>query len=164
MGAGNRPYEPIKAKPQMTITRRQAETELVRRAKKKMLLVGMNVTTDGDNDDLSGVLAFALRAVGIMPVDPITVTDSDLGGITDNMDEFLDRAELRLFENIEGNIDLVDIQVGQQRESLGQLAEQLKNIIKSKREAIASKYKDSEGLGTLSAGSILLDFAQKGNE
>ena len=144
----------------MTITRAQCEQELVRRAKKKMLAVDMSVVVDGTNDDLSGPLAFAARVVGLTLASPITVTTAELANLSDDdIDELLDRAELRLFENIEGNIDTVDIKLGPHWEAKNQLAEQLQKKITSLRAAISSKYGDDTG--TLTAGSLLLDFASK---
>ena len=144
----------------MTITRAQAETELVSRCKKKMQLVDMVITVVGVNADLSGPMATALRTCGVTPASPITVTDSDLGDLPDDsIDEFFDRAELRLLENISGNIDLTDIQVGPRRESLSQLSDQLEKLIVQKTEKIANTYGDSSG--NLTPGVISLDFAQK---
>ena len=144
----------------MTITRQQAEVELVRRAKKKMLVVKMLVTTDGTNEDLSGPLAYAGRAVGLTLASPITLTAADLAALDDGMlDEFLDRAELRLLENIEGNIDVVDITLGPHRESKNQLAEQIQKLIKSKRESIVATYGDA--VGDLTVSSMLLNFSSK---
>lgn len=144
----------------MTITRVQAEQELVRRAKKKMLVVGMLVTTDGTNDDLSGPLAFAARQVGLTLASPITCSTTDLAALEDSMmDEFLDRAELRLLENILGNIDVVNIKLGPHWEEKNQLAEQLQKQIAIRRSAVSATYGDD--LSELTAGSVLLNFAQK---
>ena len=143
----------------MTITRAQAETELVRRAKKKMLLVSMAVTVDGTNEDLSGPLAFAARAVGLTLASPITVTTSELTGIGDDLlDEFLDRATLRLLNDIKGNLTLVDTTSGPFKESFGQLQDILEKEIKRLEEEISVSYDES---GTLTAGVVGLDFQTK---
>lgn len=139
----------------MTITRANAEAELVSRAKKKMELIGLVVTTVGTNADLNSPLAAGLRGLGIVPASPITVSDADFTTLGDaDLDEFFDRAELRLLENIHGSIDLVDITSGPQKESLGQLATQLEKSIDSKQKRINDKYGDT---GSGSAFSVSLD-------
>jgi len=143
----------------MTITRAQAETELVRRAKKKMLLVNMAVTVDGTNEDLSGPLAFAARSVGLTLASPITVTTAELAGVGDDLlDEFLDRAHLRLLNDIKGNLTLVDITSGPFKESFGQLQDNLEKEIKRLEGKISMDY---DGSGTLEAGVVKLDFQTK---
>jgi len=143
----------------MTITRAQAETELVRRAKKKMLLINMAVTVDGTNEDLSGPLAFAARSVGLTLASPITVTTAELAGVGDDLlDEFLDRAHLRLLNDIKGNLTLVDTTSGPFKESFGQLQDNLEKEIKRLEEKISVSY---DGSGTLEAGVVKLDFQTK---
>jgi hypothetical protein len=144
----------------MALTRANAEAELVQRAKKKMLIVKMLVTTDGTNDDLNSPLAFASRAMGLTLASPVTVTSAELASLTDaQVDQFLDRAELRLLENILGNFTLSDIKLGPHWEEKGAIGEQLQKQIDAKRKAIASAYGDD--LTELEAGSMLLNFAQK---
>jgi hypothetical protein len=144
----------------MALTRANAEAELVQRAKKKMLIVKMLVTTDGTNEDLNSPLAFAGRALGLTLESPVTLTNTDLVNLTDDLiDEFLDRAELRLLENILGNFTLSDIKLGPHWEEKGAIGEQLQKQIDAKRKAISSAYGDD--LTALEAGSMLLNFAQK---
>lgn len=142
----------------MSLTRIQAETELVDRAGAKMALAGMAVTIVGTNADLNGAMSVALRKMGLTASS--TVVDGDLAALeTDQVDEFLDRSELRLLENIQGNLDLTDIKVGQRSESLGQLADQVEKAITRLSTRLMREY--GVGLGTLSGGTISLDFAEK---
>lgn len=142
----------------MTITRANAESELVARASRKMQLVGMAVTVVGSNADLQSPLAAALRKMGLTASNP--VTDANLAALTDSqVDEFYDRAELRLLENIRGNIDLTDIRVGDRQESLGQLATQLDKTIEAKSKQVEKEY--GVGLSGLSAGTLMLNFQER---
>lgn len=141
----------------MTITRVQAETELVRRSKKRMQLVGFAVTIVGSNDDLSGPMAVALRAMDITPASPITVTDSDLSAV-DDVDEFLDRAELRLLENILGNYDLADINTGPYSESTSQILSAIEKDVIRLREKVSASH------GSMEAGTIHLNFAETNDD
>jgi len=142
----------------MSLTRAQVEEDIVRRAKGKMSLVGMAITTAGSNNDLNNPLVVAFRACGLTPASQVPTTDADLVNLSDEqIDEFLDRAELRLFENIYGNIDFTDIQVGPRRKALGQLAEQVEKLISQKKEAIYSNYGEGQ---ILSTGSLDLNTAE----
>jgi len=142
----------------MTLTRANAETELVSRAKGKMELVGMAVTVVGTNADLNGPLSTALRKMGLAPASPITVTDTDLANLTDaDIDEYLDRAELRLLENIHRNYTLVDIKSGPQDEKLSQLAAQLEKSIELLSAKIKSEYGDSGAGSSFSVGVTRID-------
>ena len=145
----------------MTITRANAEAELVSRASKKMVLVGMAVTTAGSNASLQSPLSTALRKMDLTASSP--VTDVDLSALDDDqIDEFYDRAELRLLENILGNIDLTDIRVGERQESLGQLATQLEKAIDAKTKKLEKEY--GAGVGSIETGVISLNFQQKGED
>ena len=142
----------------MTLTRANAETELVSRTKGKMELVGMAVTVVGTNADLNGPLSTALRKMGLAPASPITVTDTDLANLTDaDIDEYLDRAELRLLENIHRNYTLVDIKSGPQDEKLSQLAAQLEKSIELLSAKIKSEYGDSGAGSSFSVGVTRID-------
>jgi hypothetical protein len=141
----------------MSITRANAEVELVSRASKKMVLVGFAVTVVGTNADLNGPLATALRKMGLTASS--TVSDGDLAALeAEQIDEFYDRAELRLLENIVGNIDLTDIQVGQRRESLGQLADQVEKALTRLTARVEKEY--GVGLSELGVGSLMMNFQQ----
>ena len=126
-----------------------------------MALVGFATTTAGSNADLDDPLAVSLRKLGRTASTP--VTDGDLSDLPDaQIDEFIDRAELRTLENIAGNIDLVDITVGPRRESLGQLADQCEKAIARLAANIANEF--GAGLSELTTGSLTLDFQQESHE
>lgn len=141
----------------MTITRANAEAELVSRASKKMVLVGMAVTVAGSNASLQSPLSTALRKMGLTASNP--VTDANLTVLDDDqIDEFYDRAELRLLENILGNIDVTDIRVGERQESLGQFATQLEKAVEAKTKAVEKEY--GAGLSSLTEGTLMLNFQE----
>lgn len=143
----------------MSITRAQAETELISRLGKKLTLVGLDGTTvDGTNTDLSGALAVAARGVGITLASPFTVTDAELSAV-DDPDEFMYRAELRVWENIVGSLNLVDSAIGTHKEAWGQLAAQAEKAIE--RLTLKMQIRYGDGVGTLEAGVISLDFQTK---
>jgi hypothetical protein len=141
----------------MAFTRAHAEASIVGRLRGKMALVGFATTTDGSNADLDDPIAVTLRKMGKTASSP--VSDGDLSGLSDiEIDEFIDRAELRTLESIAGNIDLTDISVGPRRESLGQLATQVETAIARLQRSIQTEF--GAGLTTLKAGSLTLDFQQ----
>jgi methyl-accepting chemotaxis protein len=147
----------------MAYTRASAEAALLRRAGKRMALVGMDsVNMSGTNLDLNDPIGMALLQMGKNVLDTSLVVDADLSSLTTgDILEFLERAELRLLENILGNIDLTDITIGSRRESLGQLADQLEKAITRKRDTIATSY---SGYGSIEAGVIKIDTAEKGDD
>lgn len=143
----------------MTITRAAVEASLVARASRKMALVDFSIVTDGTNTDLNDPMATALRKMGLVVAAP-TVADSDLVGLDDQgVDELIDRAELRLLENILGNYDLTSISLGGRTENLNQIADGLEKAITRKAEQVRRAYGD--GSSTLEAGSIILDSQSK---
>ena len=142
----------------MSITRTQVETLLIRRAGKRMTFVGMAVSTEGVNDDLIDPISTALQRMGYSPADITDIQDSDLTGV-ENVLELIDLAELRLLENILGNMDMVDISIGDRSERLSQFTADLAKAIERKQATIEKQY--GIGLGSLSAGVISLDFQQK---
>ena len=143
----------------MTLTRSDAETELVRRAKKRMVMVGMAVTVTGSNDDLSGPMTVALRSMGFTPASPITVTNADLSALADDeVDEFFDRAELRLLENILGSFDQSSIRSGPYSENMSDVMASIEKRI----EALRSIYGNAGS--SLEAGTISLGFAEKDDD
>ena len=139
----------------MTLTRADAEVVLVQRAKGKMALVDMAITTVGTNADLNDPLSTAFRLLGYTPASPVTISDTDLTNLADSkVTEFLDRAELRLLETIHGNIDLVDITVGPRRESLNQLADQVKDAIDALQKKISTRYGDIDSATYPAVGMV----------
>lgn len=128
-----------------------------------MALAGMALTTVGANADLQSPIASALRKMGLPASNP--VTDADLAVVPDSqVSELYDRAELRLLENILGNIDLTDIRVGERQESFGQLAAQLEKAVEAKSKQIEMDYGAGlSGPSGLSGGTILLNFQEPGS-
>lgn len=114
----------------MTVTRANLESILVRRAGPLMEAADMAVTVVGTNADLNDPIGFGIRASGGTVADPSLVTDADVATVsTSYFDLFLDRCELRLLENILGNLAMVDITAGPRSEKLSQLAEQVRHKI-----------------------------------
>ncbi len=146
----------------MSYTRTQVESELVSRASKKMALVGFAVTTNGSNTYLESPISTALRKMGFTQAGQ-TVSDADLAALTlAKYDELLDRAELRLLENIYKNIDFTDIDVGPRKEALNQLADQLKDAIATLADRIKAEF--GAGASKLGVGSVTHDYAAKGDD
>ena len=143
--------------------RTDAETLLLKRLGPKMTEAGLDGTTIGGNVDLIEPMIAALFAMGIVPASMVAVTDADLSGVDSDMTmEFLDRAELRLLENVAGSLALVDISIGPRRESLSQLSAQVEKAIERVTAKLARLY--GVGVGTLSAGVIGLDFMEKSED
>ena len=143
----------------MTITRADVEKVLVNRVGKKMAIVSFDVTSDGENADLNEPICDALLKMGATPASIAAVADSDLAIVENEyIQEFLDRAELRLLQNIAGNIDFVDVSVGPRRDSLNQLATQTEAAISRLTTKIEKLY--GGGCAPLSTGVIGLDFQE----
>lgn len=146
----------------MAITRANVESVLLTRAKKRMVVVGMDaITKDGTNADLDDPIAKAARVCGLQLVS-LTVTDGDLATLDPaDFDKLLDVAELRLLESIHNNFDMVDIKVGPRSENLSQMGGQIMKAI----EYLTAKCLRDYGIGSeISAGSIAFDFQQKESE
>ena len=147
----------------MTITLTQVETLLLKRAAGRMQDAGMDFSTVPNNVDLVDPIVFALLCIDIIPADPTTLTDSDVSGVADtDLSKLLDLAEMRLLENIVGNLALVDITVGPRKEALNQLVDQAEKAIARLSNRIASMY--GFGVGSLNAGTVSLDFVSKGDD
>ena len=141
----------------MTITRANAEAELVGRAGGWMSAAELSTSAIGANSDLQSPLAFALRKMGISHHTPIT--DADLSSIADeDLDQLYDLAELRLLKNVQRNFAAVDIQLGPRRESYDQLGKRLESAITALEAAINKQYGVSGS--TITAGVLRVDFAE----
>ena len=137
----------------MTITRIDVEVELVKRQGARMSVAGLAVTVEGSNADLNQPMSVALRKMGLTASNP--VSNTDLAELEDaDIDEFYDRAELRLLENILGNLVLVDIDSGPRSEKLSQISASVEKAIARMEAKISSEY----GVGyELEGGVIELD-------
>ena len=140
----------------MTITLQQVETVLVGRAQKIMVLVGFSVMTVGTNEDLTDPISMALRKVGVTVADITAPTNDELALVPEaKVDQFLDLAELRLWQNLLGSLDLVDTTALSRSEAWGQIAKQIQTKIDRLTERITTAYVVP---GTLTGGVISLDF------
>ncbi|HQP27413.1 MAG TPA: hypothetical protein PLL58_06245 [Candidatus Syntrophosphaera sp.] len=145
----------------MTITRTQVEKILLKRAARRMAFVEMDIAkSDGTNADLNDPIAYAVRLCGLSVADISDVKDSDLAPLPDSdIDKLLDLAELRLLQNIFGNLDSVDERTGPVQNAYSQFGTQLETALKRLEEKCQRNY--GVGQGTISVGYITLDFQQK---
>lgn len=121
----------------MALTRANAEVVIVNRVGGLMEFVGLAVTFMGANEDLNGPLSWAARRMDLSLASPVTVTDSELSGLSDDdIDDFLDLAEYRILENIQGQLDLVDIAAGPRSEKLSQISAQVEKMLAARRDRI----------------------------
>ncbi len=148
----------------MAITERaKYETILVARTGKLMVAADLDGTTvNGTNTDLNDPLGAAIRDAGGAVSDISSVVDADIASITASVDQFIDTAELRVLESIEGNLDDVDTTAGTQSRRFSQLAAQVAKRIDRKEKQLEKKY--GVGLQELEAGVILLDIADHNDE
>lgn len=124
----------------MSLTRAQAEGILIRRIGRLVAAASLDGTTvDGTNADLADPLATAVRQLGGTVANRATVTDADLASVA-REEALLDMAELRALESALGNLDVVDVQVGPEREALGQLGTRLETAIARKRAQIQREH------------------------
>lgn len=147
----------------MAITLTLVETLLLKRSAGRMEAAGMDIVTVPHNQDLLDPVLFALLCMDILPGDPLALTDADLApiGLT-NIQELLDLSELRLLENVVGNLALVDISVGPRKENLSQMVEQTEKAIARLNTKIQNVY--GLGIATIEGGVMSLDFAAKGDD
>lgn len=145
----------------MALTRAAIEKSLVSRARRRMEFVSFSVAFDGGNADLNDPIATALQRTGITPADITDIQDSDLATV-ENVLKLIDLAELRLLENILGNVDAVDVTEGPRSVRYSQFSTSLENAIKEKRAAVEKEY--GIGLMELGAGVVDLDFQEKDDD
>lgn len=145
----------------MSLTRASVESVLIRRCGRLLTAAGLDGTTgSGSNADLVDPISWAVRQLGLAVATLGSLSDSDLAGVaTDDLDALLDLAELRCYESALGNLDVVDVSVGPERESLGQLGTRLESLIERKRAAIQRTH--GIGAATLTGGTIRLGFQQR---
>lgn len=149
----------------MSITRAQAESELISRIGKLFTELEMDGTTvNGTNADLNGPLGYAARQCDLTVADLTAVTSTDLAGLSsDNLDLFLDLAELRALENaLRAARRLVTVKAGPLGKDLSDIADGLKEDIAMKKASIADLY--GFGGGSLEAGVLQLDIIQSNDD
>lgn len=121
----------------MALTRANAEKVIVSRVGGLMEFAGLAITVAGSNDDLDEPLAWSARRMGLSLASPVTVTDSDLSGLgEDDYDDFLDLAEYRTLQKIEGALDLVDVTAGPRSEKLSQIADQVAGMLSARKDDV----------------------------
>lgn len=146
----------------MAITRANAEAILVKRIGALLTEASLDGSTvDGTNVDLNDPIGVALRQLGYSISDITAVADADLASIAETeFNELLDRAELRGLESIEGNLTYVDITAGPRSEKLSQLMEH----VRTRKDQLADKVTQEYGTGSLVAGYITMDFAERADD
>jgi hypothetical protein len=148
----------------MAITRANVEVILIRRCGGLLTAAGLDGTTvTGTNVDLNDPIGYGIRFVGGAVTAITLVADADLSGISaDDYDALLDAAEVRALESVLGNLDDVNIKVGQLEEDRSDLAERVQKTLERKRTQLERTY--GLGVSTLEAGMMTLDFATKGDD
>lgn len=144
------------------VERKKYETILVARAGSLLAAAGLAVTVVGTNTDLNDPLGVAIRDAGGTVDDISGVTDADIATITESTDQFIDTAELRVLESIEGNLDDVDMSAGSHTRRFSQLAAQVAKRIDRKQKQLEQKY--GIGLQSLESGVIQLDIADHNDD
>lgn len=144
----------------MPLTRAEAESVLVGRARDLLDLLGMATVHDGSNADLSDPIAFAVRQAGYAVAAPTAPADADLASVADkDVDFVLDAAEYRLLETVLTRVRRkVTQRVGFQSQiNWSDLADGLEMSLGRMAADLRRRY----GLGrsTLSAGTIKLPTA-----
>lgn len=113
---------------------------LERRCGEFMEQAKMSIGTAGDNPDMADPILWALRMLGYQPASLVLVSDAEIAAVVqEHVLAFLDLAELRLLENIRGNLTKVSTSLTQQVgvvESWGQLLDQIGKMIKDRTEKV----------------------------
>ena len=111
----------------MALTRAQVDVILLKRAAHLMLAAELDGTTDdGTNPDLVDPIASTLLLLEYSVADLSEVTDEDLAPvIVDDYSALFDLSELRLLQNILGNLMVTDYGLGPRSEKLGQIRDGL---------------------------------------
>ena len=129
----------------MPLTRANVESILIRRCGRLLAACALDGTTvGGTNADLNDPIGLAIRQLGGTVASIVAVADADLATLADHqVDALLDLAELRALESCLGNLPDVDVAVGPERESLGQLGTRLEAAIARTR----AKVQRDHGIG-----------------
>ena len=143
----------------MALTRANAELLLVARTSAWLVKASMAVTTAGTNADLNDPIGYGVLQSGGTVVSRVLVTSADIATVaSDDEEQFLDIAELRTLQNVQGNLVVTDTKIGPRDEKPGQLLETLDKIVKRKEERIEDLY--GLGVAPLEVGVINLNFAE----
>lgn len=144
----------------MALTRAEAEGILIQRCGKMLAAAGLDGTTvDGTNASLTDPLGVALRHLGFSPAGLVTVTTSDLSGISaSNVVEFFDVANLAAMRNALNNWTEPDQVAGQDnRQDLGKLRTDLRATVEVEEARLADLYNYGVALG-IAAGTLIYGF------
>jgi hypothetical protein len=149
----------------VAITRTQAEQILLRRVGGLLEQAGLDYqSNDGTNADLNDPIASAVMSLGYTVSDISNVASSDLSSLdaSENL-AFLDLAEYRALESINGHIIGMKISVGPITEDYGDLIEQIDERLKRLKTKIESEH--SVGFGsTLEIGVIDMNFQARSDD
>jgi len=117
---------------------------------------GALMTASGVTDYYDAISS-ALMEMGYSVADPTLPTDAEVAAVPNSLrGRFLDLAEMRLLENILGNLVVVDTDVGPVSEKLGQLAV----LVQKRLDALEKKYGGAVG----GVGVIAFNIAARGVE
>lgn len=137
----------------MTITRANAEAEIVARVGAWMTAAGLAVTTAGANASLNSPIGWAIRLSGGSVSAPALITSTDVQTVADaDLDKFYDLAELRTLETVLSNYTGVDKKAGPVELKSSQMGDRLLAVLDRKRAQIAADY----GIGSYGAFSVAL--------
>ena len=143
----------------MSLTRANTELLLVARTKQWLSKASMAITTAGTNADLNDPIAYGVLQSGGTVASRVLVTDADIATVASaDEEQFLDIAELRTLQNVQGNLVVIDTAIGPRDEKLGQLLATLDKIVERKEERIEDLY--GLGVAPLEVGVINLNFAE----
>ena len=122
------------------MTKLDVQLLLVQRCGEFMEHAKMSIDTAGDNLDMADPILWSLRMLGYSPASIVLVENAEIEAVAQgHVLAFLDLAELRLLENIRGNLTRVSTSLTQQVgvvESWGQLLTQINAIIKERAERV----------------------------
>lgn len=143
----------------MALTRTQCAKLLVRRLKNLLDAANLSTTAVAGNPDVQAAMSYALRELDYAVDDVNTISASEIGEVSadDYGDVFL-LAEYRLLEQIQGNLALVDTDVGPRGQKLSQLALQVDRMLHRRQAEV------DELVSGPSTGTINLDFATHGDD
>ena len=143
----------------MSLTRADVEYELVSRLAGLLTAAGMTTTTAGANASLNSSIGWAVRKVGGTVTSIALVTSVDVGTVADSdLDTFLDLAELRTREAIDGNFADVDTDVGDLKLKYDQLRRANERAMERLRAIYGVTFGLTETVATLGSGVLALGF------
>lgn len=147
----------------MPITRAGTESILVDRTGALIARVGISLTPSTDLSPrayLGDPIATSLRQIGISVSDHRVPVDLEIAEVgDDDIGQYLDRAELRLLENIIGNSILIDETAGIDRQAWGKLMDKVQARAALMRDSILDQYGPaSSSLNGITSGTVGLNY------